>query len=108
MATGRGTVRPCRGRTPGPGPLRTARGHGRECPESAARRHTMPRCGVRRYRTIAVRPGTRLARLPGSVLLTRPAPRRKPWRQVLLSIVVTNLLLVFLALVIYLGRHAGT
>ncbi|WP_328733012.1 hypothetical protein OHT20_34760 [Streptomyces caniferus] len=55
-----------------------------------------------------MRPGTRLARLPGSVLLTRPAPRRSPWRQVLLSIVVTNLLLVFLALVIYLGRHAGT
>ncbi|GAA2326552.1 hypothetical protein Scani_43880 [Streptomyces caniferus] len=108
MATGRGTVRPCRGRPPGPGPLRTARGHGRACPESAARRHTSPRCGVRRYRTIAVRPGTRLARLPGSVLLTRPAPRRSPWRQVLLSIVVTNLLLVFLALVIYLGRHAGT
>ncbi|MCL7493023.1 MULTISPECIES: hypothetical protein [Streptomyces] len=55
-----------------------------------------------------VRPGAQLARLPGGVLLAHPAPRRSLWRQVLLSIVVTNLLLVFLALVIYLGRHAGT
>ncbi|MFG2831395.1 hypothetical protein [Streptomyces sp. NPDC048434] len=55
-----------------------------------------------------MRPGTQLARLPGAVLLTQRAPRRSLWRQVLLSIVVTNLLLVFLALVIYLGRHAGT
>ncbi|MCZ1005892.1 hypothetical protein O1L68_02925 [Streptomyces lydicus] len=55
-----------------------------------------------------MRPGTQLARLPGAVLLTHRAPRRSAWRQVLLSIVVTHLLLVFLALVIYLGRHAGT
>ncbi|MFK0263471.1 hypothetical protein ACIQU1_19310 [Streptomyces angustmyceticus] len=108
MASGRGTVRPCRGRPPGRGPLRTARGHGRACPESTARPRTSPRCGVRRSRTTAVRPGTRLAQLPGSVRLTRRAPRRSPWRQVLLSILVTQLLLVFLALVIYLGRHAGT
>lgn len=105
---GPGTVRPCRGRPPGQGPLRTARGHGRACPESAAHHRTPPRCGVRRDRATAVRPGTQLARLPGAVLLTHRAPRRSPWRQVLLSIVVTQLLLVFLALVIYLGRHAGT
>ncbi len=106
--SGPGTVRPCRGRPPGRGPLRTARGHGRACPESAARRRTSPRCGVRRARTAVVRPGAQLARLPGAVLLAHRAPRRSLWRQVLLSIVVTNLLLVFLALVIYLGRHAGT
>ncbi|MEU6331079.1 hypothetical protein SAMN05216511_6530 [Streptomyces sp. KS_16] len=105
---GPGTVRPCRGRPPGRGPLRTARGHGRACPESVARHRPPPRCGVRRARATAVRPGTQLARLPGAVLLAHRAPRRSPWRQVLLSIVVTHLLLVFLALVIYLGRHAGT
>ncbi|WP_280525066.1 hypothetical protein [Streptomyces inhibens] len=42
------------------------------------------------------------------MLLTHRAPRPSPWRRVFLHIVVTNLLLVFLALVIYLGRHAGT
>ncbi|MEU5208419.1 hypothetical protein [Streptomyces sp. NPDC020742] len=56
----------------------------------------------------AVRPGAQLARLPGSVLFAHRPSRRSPLRQVLLYIVVTNLVLVFLALVIYLGRHAGT
>ncbi|MFI0715850.1 hypothetical protein ACH4SK_35585 [Streptomyces inhibens] len=106
--SGPGTAWLCRGRPQGRGPIRTARGHGRTCPELAARHRTSPRCGVRRARTTAVRPGTQLARLPGTVLLTHRAPRPSPWRRVFLHIVVTNLLLVFLALVIYLGRHAGT
>ncbi|MDC7340332.1 hypothetical protein PQR15_32620 [Streptomyces lydicus] len=43
------------------------------------------------------------------MLLTQPARTpRSLWRQVLLAVVVTNLVLVFLALVVYLGRHAGT
>lgn len=85
-----------------------ARGRGRHCPEAAARHRTSPRCGVRRAGTTAVRPGAQLARLPGAVLLTHRAPQRSLWRQVLLYIVVTNLVLIFLVLVIYLGRHAGT
>ncbi|MFF4607720.1 hypothetical protein ACFY12_33905 [Streptomyces sp. NPDC001339] len=84
------------------------RGHGRGCPEAGVRRRGSPRCGVRRTRTTAVRPGAQLARLPGAIRVTPRTPRRSRWRQVLLSIVVTHLVLVFLALVIYLGRHAGT
>ena len=106
--SGHGTVRPCRGRPPGRGALRTAPGHGRACPENAVRRATSPRCGIQHSRTAAVRPGTQLARLPGAVLLTHRAPRHRLWRRVLLHIVVTQLLLLFLAMVIYLGRHAGT
>ncbi|MEU8686238.1 DUF6126 family protein [Streptomyces sp. NPDC048611] len=106
--SGPGTVRPCRGRPPGRGTLRTARGHGRVCPEGAAHRHTSARCGVRRPRATAVRPGTQLARLPGAVLFTHHTPRRSLWRRVFLYFVVSHLLLVFLVLVIYLGRHAGT
>ncbi|MGW1379688.1 DUF6126 family protein [Streptomyces sp. NPDC002446] len=98
---------PCRGRSPG-APVRTARGHARSCPELAARRRTSPRCGVRRARTTAIRPGARLARLPGTVLLTHRAPRHSLWRRIVLTVVVTNLVLIFLALVVYLGRHAGT
>ncbi|MFH8570179.1 DUF6126 family protein [Streptomyces sp. NPDC017993] len=41
-------------------------------------------------------------------LPSRRAVRRSAWRRILLTIVVTHLVLVFLALVIYLGRHAGT
>ncbi len=72
-----------------------------------------PRCGVRRARATAVRPGTRLARLPATVLVTHRAAahvavRRSLWIRVLLYIAVTHLALVFLALVVYLGRHAGT
>ncbi|MFB7634553.1 hypothetical protein ACFC0M_26875 [Streptomyces sp. NPDC056149] len=104
----------CRGRRHlGRGPLRRARGHGRTCPEIAARRRTSPRCGVRRARATAVRPGTRLARLPATVLVPHrivayEAARRSLWIRVLLHIAVTNLVLLFLALVVYLGRHAGT
>ncbi|MEU5237977.1 hypothetical protein ACH4UR_14255 [Streptomyces lydicus] len=109
ISSGPGVNRPCRGRPPGRGPLRGARGHGRGCPETFARHRTPSRCGVRRIRTTAVRPGAQLARLPGTVLLTQPARTpRSLWRQVLLAVVVTNLVLVFLALVVYLGRHAGT
>ncbi|MFI2262603.1 DUF6126 family protein [Streptomyces tubercidicus] len=106
--SGPGTVRPCRGRPPGGGTIRTARGHGRACPESAARPHTSARCGALRPRVTAIRPGTQLARLPGAVLFPHRAPRRSLWLRVLLYFVVSHLLLVFLALVIYLGRHAGT
>ncbi|MCW7983891.1 hypothetical protein YWIDRAFT_04902 [Streptomyces sp. SceaMP-e96] len=106
--SGPGAVRPCRGRPPGRGTIRTARGHGRACPESTVRPYPSARCGVRRPRATAVRPGTQLARLPGTVLLTHRAPRRSLWRRVFLYFVVSHLLLVFLALVIYLGRHAGT
>lgn len=106
--SGPGSTHPCRGRPPGRGALRTAPGHARGCPELAARRSNSPRCGVRRARTTAIRPGTRLARLPGTVLLTHREPRRSLWHRVLLYIVVTNLVLIFLVLVVYLGRHAGT
>lgn len=85
-----------------------ARGRGRHCPEAAVRHRTSPRCGVRRAGTTAVRPGAQLARLSSAVLLTHREPQRSLWRQVLLCIVVTNLVLVFLVLVVYLGRHAGT
>ncbi|MCK7625161.1 DUF6126 family protein [Streptomyces sp. RS10V-4] len=108
------SARACRGRRhAGRGPLRPARGHGRACPEAAARHRTSPRCGVRRARVTAVRPGTRLARLPATVLVTHraaahEAARRSLWIRVLLYIAVTHLVLVFLALVVYLGRHAGT
>ncbi len=72
-----------------------------------------PRCGVRRARATAVRPGTRLARLPATVLVphraaAHEAARRSLWIRVLLYLAVTHLALVFLALVVYLGRHAGT
>ncbi|MEU9122572.1 hypothetical protein AB0C96_22365 [Streptomyces sp. NPDC048506] len=106
--SGPGAVRPCRGRPPGRGPLRTARGHGRGCPETGARRRGSPRRGVHRAGTTAVRPGAQLARLPGALLVPHRTPHRGPWRQALLVVVVTNLVLVFLALVVYLGRHAGT
>ncbi|MEV7471250.1 hypothetical protein AB0O20_32805 [Streptomyces kronopolitis] len=99
---------PCRGRPPGRGPLRTAPGHGRACPEYATRHTASPRCGIRHSRTAAVRPGAQLARLPGAVLLTHRASRRSRWRRVLLQMLVTQLLLLFLAMVVYLGRHAGT
>ncbi|MFI1205510.1 DUF6126 family protein [Streptomyces sp. BHT-5-2] len=107
------SARTCRGRRPGPGPLRSARGHGRSCPDLAARHRMSPRCGVRRARATAVRPGTRLARLPGTVLVTHRAAaheavRRSLWIRALLYIAVTHLVLVFLVLVVYLGRHAGT
>jgi hypothetical protein len=105
--SGPGATPPCRGRAPGRGPLRTARGHARSCPERLAHRYSSPRRGGRRARTTAVRPGTRLARLPGTVLVHRP-PRDSLWRRALIFVVVTNLVLVFLALVVYLGRHAGT
>ncbi|MFJ9413405.1 hypothetical protein ACIRPT_04485 [Streptomyces sp. NPDC101227] len=107
-ATGPGSARPCRGRHHGRGPLRTAPGHGRGCPEFAARRRTAPRCGGRRGTTAAVRPGRQLARLPGAVHVPHRPVRHSAWRRVLLSILVGQLLLVFLALVVYLGRHAGT
>ncbi|QHC22477.1 hypothetical protein [Streptomyces sp. GS7] len=109
-----GTARPCRGRHHlGPGALRPPRGHRRACPEIAARHLTSPRCGVRRARVTAVRPGTRLARLPGTVLVTHrtatyEAARRSLWIRVLFAVAVTNLVLAFLAMVVYLGRHAGT
>ncbi|GGX41065.1 DUF6126 family protein [Streptomyces noursei] len=107
-------ARACRGRRYfGRGPLRPAGGHGRACPKIAARHLTSPRCGVRRARATAVRPGTRLARLPAAVLVTQraaahEAARRSLWIRVLLHVAVTQLVLVFLALVVYLGRHAGT
>ncbi|WP_043263247.1 hypothetical protein [Streptomyces sp. CT34] len=113
-ASGPGSARPCRGRHhPGRGALRPPRGHRRACPEIAARHLASPRCGVRRARATAVRPGTRLARLPGTLLVTHraatyEAARRSLWIRVLLGVAVTNLVLVFLALVVYLGRHAGT
>ncbi|MFE7312034.1 DUF6126 family protein [Streptomyces sp. NPDC057555] len=109
-----GLGRACRGRRHlGRDPLRSARGHGRTCPEIAALHPASPRCGVRRARTTAVRPGTRLARLPGTVLVPRrivahEAARRSLWIRVLLYVAVTHLVLLFLALVVYLGRHAGT
>ncbi|GAB7035093.1 hypothetical protein JCM4914_65540 [Streptomyces platensis subsp. malvinus] len=88
--------------------MRRPRGHGRGCPEPTLRHHASPRCGVRRPGNTALRPGLQLARLPGAVLVTHRPPRTGPLRRVLLSILVTNLLLLFLALVVYLGRHAGT
>ncbi|UZJ32616.1 hypothetical protein [Streptomyces endophytica] len=106
--SGPGAGRPCRGRPPARGPLRRPHGHGRGCPQPTARHHASPRCGVRRPRTTALRPGLQLARLPGAVLITHRAPRTGLLRRVLLSVLVTNLLLLFLALVVYLGRHAGT
>ncbi|MFE1173874.1 DUF6126 family protein [Streptomyces sp. NPDC058773] len=106
--SGPGTVRPCRGRPSGRGTIRTAPGRGPACPQGTARPHPSARCGVRRPRATAVRPGTQLARLSGAVLLTHPAPRRSLWRRLFLYVVVSHLLLVFLVLVIYLGRHAGT
>ncbi|MFF0622813.1 DUF6126 family protein [Streptomyces sp. NPDC004296] len=107
-------ARACRGRRHlGRGRLRPPRGHAPACPEIAARHRHSPRCGVRRARATAVRPGTRLARLPTTVLVTHraaahEAARRSLWIRVLLYIAVTNLVLVFLVLVVYLGRHAGT
>ncbi|AIA02052.1 DUF6126 family protein [Streptomyces noursei] len=107
------SARACRGRgRPGRGALRPPRGHGRTCPEIAARHRHSLRCGVRRARATAIRPGTRLARLPGTVLVTHRATahgaaRRSLWIRVLFSIAVTHLVLAFLALVVYLGRHAG-
>ncbi len=98
--SGPGAVPPCRGRAPGRGPVRTARGHARSCPERVARRYASPRRG-------AHRPAVRLARLPGTVPVHRP-PRDSLWRRALIFVVVTNLVLVFLVLVVYLGRHAGT
>ncbi|MFJ6749194.1 MULTISPECIES: hypothetical protein [unclassified Streptomyces] len=89
----------------------TAPGRGRTCPEIVARPRSSPRCGVRRNGTNvtpAVRPGTQLARLPGAVRPLSLPVRRSLWRRILLYIVVTQLLLVFLVLVVYLGRHAGT
>ncbi|BDM68965.1 hypothetical protein HEK616_24520 [Streptomyces nigrescens] len=88
--------------------MRRPHGHGRGCPQPTARHHASPRCGVRHPRTTALRPGLQLARLPGAVLVTHRAPRTGLLRRVLLSVLVTNLLLLFLALVVYLGRHAGT
>ncbi|MFD8548095.1 hypothetical protein [Streptomyces sp. NPDC059649] len=105
---GPGAGRPCRGRPPARGPLRRSRGHGRGCPQPTARHHAFAPCGVRRAGTTALRPGLQLARLPGAVLVTHRPPRTGPLRRILLSVLVTNLLLLFLALVVYLGRHAGT
>ncbi|MFI9051892.1 hypothetical protein [Streptomyces sp. NPDC053427] len=108
-ATGPGSARPCRGRHHRRGTLRTAPGHGRGCPEFAARHRTSPRCGRRRGTTVtAVRPGRQLARLPGAVHVPHRTVQRGVWRRVLLAILVSQLLIVFLALVVYLGRHAGT
>ncbi|MCZ0996669.1 hypothetical protein O1L44_31820 [Streptomyces noursei] len=82
-------------------------------PEDRRPASDVARCGVRRARATAVRPGTRLARLPAAVLVTQraaahEAARRSLWIRVLLHIAVAQLVLVFLALVVYLGRHAGT
>ncbi|MEU9113224.1 hypothetical protein AB0D04_15925 [Streptomyces sp. NPDC048483] len=105
-ATGPGTARPCRGRRQERGSVRTAPGHG--CPEFASRRRTSSRCGGRRGGTTAVRPGRQLARLPGAVHVPHRTMQHSVWRRVLLTILISQLLIVFLALVVYLGRHAGT
>ncbi|WP_246102253.1 hypothetical protein [Streptomyces piniterrae] len=46
--------------------------------------------------------------MPGTALLTHRTVRRGLLRRVLLYILISQLLLVFMALVVYLGRHAGT
>ncbi|KPC60858.1 hypothetical protein [Streptomyces chattanoogensis] len=107
-ATGPGAARACRGGHHGRGPLRTARGHGRGCPEFAARHRTSPRCGSRRGSTTAVRPGRQLARLPGALHVPHHTVQRSVWQRAMLAILVSQLLILFLALVVYLGRHAGT
>ncbi|ARF54039.1 hypothetical protein [Streptomyces gilvosporeus] len=107
-ATGPGAARPCRGRHRTRRPLRTVRGHGRGCPESLARHRTAPRCGIRRGTTTAVRPGRQLARLPGAVHVPHRPAQRSVWQRMLLTVLVGQVLLLFLALVVYLGRHAGT
>lgn len=42
------------------------------------------------------------------VLLTHRTARRSAWQRVLLSFFIGQLLVAFLVLVVYLGRHAGT
>ncbi|MFH8558431.1 DUF6126 family protein [Streptomyces celluloflavus] len=107
-AAGPRTVRSGSEHHHGRGPLRTARRHRRTCPEIAIRRRTSPRCGVRRARTIAIRLGTQPRRLSGVVVPSARAAQRSLFRRVLLYITVTILVLCFMVLVVYLGRHAGT